>query len=277
MNPEHFCQSVYLVDKGEPSTELSFAEFDARCVGKKPICAGGAARSQRAVLALVGPRLLIHGLVFFLVPVDAQGCVRSEFNVPLDYLVRNAGTGPDLGAGPVVMACRGQCPIPWHANDLWDPASGANDLYGQLRERVQTNALGFAPKPIPSDAGPAVPPDVGAESPLSPDTGEQAQIVDSVGPMRPQRSNRTAAFGDGGLSGVSGAGAPVSVAESLAIRRQIDDLLNQHATQLMELQQRHEQELESQAAESRMTLELYRKEIERLQEELRERGHRNAS
>ena len=65
--------------------------------------------------------------------------------MPIERLADISGSGPDLGDGPIRLACRGQCSINWHQNDLWDPdmTPGSND-FSLLRKAVQKNRLRLA-------------------------------------------------------------------------------------------------------------------------------------
>lgn len=143
MEDSQFAEVVYLFVDGQVAAELSYADFEAHIDRQTPIHgAPPGACVSRAGFAIVGPELRVHGLVFFLLQVDEQGRPDKNFNVPLPYLAKNAGAGPDLGYGPVPMACRGSCSVPWHANNLWDPSvdEGTNPM-DALVAAVQTNNL----------------------------------------------------------------------------------------------------------------------------------------
>ncbi|HAB06451.1 MAG TPA: hypothetical protein DCE35_14275, partial [Alcanivorax sp.] len=58
------------------------------------------------------------------------GMADTTWNVPLRHLAEHGGPGPDMGAGPIRLACRSQCPVAWHQDQLWDPVMkpGANDF-----------------------------------------------------------------------------------------------------------------------------------------------------
>jgi hypothetical protein len=88
----------------------------------------------------------VRGLVFFQFNVDEDGLVAASFNVPLRYLVGNAGLGPDLGMGPIRLACRGQCPVPWHSVNLWEPQGEGDSHPAMLAQKaVWRNRLGLKP------------------------------------------------------------------------------------------------------------------------------------
>lgn len=133
---------------GQVAAELPYEAFEQHVDRQLPIDGAPPGASVcRAGYVIVGPELRIHGLVFFLLQIDDQGRADKNFNVPLTYLARNAGAGPDLGYGPVPMACRGSCSVPWHANNLWDPIldETANPM-DALVASVARNRLELAPQ-----------------------------------------------------------------------------------------------------------------------------------
>src|SRR3546814_11336154 len=75
-------------------------------------------------------RLRGLALVLFFLDFDDSGLADSTWNIPLRHLAEHASAGPDMGAGPVRLACRSQCPVAWHQSQLWDPEMkpGANDF-----------------------------------------------------------------------------------------------------------------------------------------------------
>ena len=85
---------------------MRFTEFEALVNQAAPLDEH-AASVVKAVYGVVATGLTVRGLVFFTFKVDEEGLLGPSFNVPLRYLVRNAGAGPDLGMGPVRLARRG--------------------------------------------------------------------------------------------------------------------------------------------------------------------------
>ena len=83
-------------------------------------------------------------MVFFYLDFDERGAADKGWNIPLRHLADNAGRGPDLGAGPIRLACRSQCPVSWHQMHLWDPSlsPGHNDL-ALLRDAAKRNGMGL--------------------------------------------------------------------------------------------------------------------------------------
>jgi hypothetical protein len=136
-------QAVVFFDDGRPVKEMLQVEFEAildQVVGL-PEYAG---RELCACFLRINQRLHIVGAVFFLVDFDERGYVNRSWNVPLQHLLDNAGRGPDLGSGRIRLACRSQCPVPWHARQLWDPQlEGETSSLRQMQEAVRRNRLGL--------------------------------------------------------------------------------------------------------------------------------------
>ncbi len=106
--------------EGQIQDEMFFSAFEELLDGQRSL-EGYAASSTKAAYCVVGNGLNLRGAAFFLVNIDEEGAVDPTFNLPLSYLVRNAGVGPDLGQGPVRVASRAQCSVPWQAVNLWEP------------------------------------------------------------------------------------------------------------------------------------------------------------
>ena len=98
----------------------------------------------RAAYVLINPRLLVRSVVFFYIDFDENGAADPSWNIPLRHLAERSGRGPDLGAGPIRLACRSQSSVPWHQMHLWDPdlSPQSNHLL-MLRDAVKNNSLGL--------------------------------------------------------------------------------------------------------------------------------------
>ena len=115
-------QLVMLYDAdGELCEEMLLSTFQSLLAGEGAL-ERHAASVTKAVYCVVGNGLAIRGVVFFQFAVDEDGRVDPAFNLPLQYLVQQAGLGEDLGQGPIHKASRAQCPVPWHAVNLWEPS-----------------------------------------------------------------------------------------------------------------------------------------------------------
>lgn len=98
----------------------------------------------RAAYVLINPRLLVRSVVFFYIDFDEKGAADPSWNIPLRHLAERSGRGPDLGAGPIRLACRSQSSVPWHQMHLWDPdLSPKNNHLLMIRDAVKHNSLGL--------------------------------------------------------------------------------------------------------------------------------------
>jgi len=136
---------LFEADGSAVSSEMRFTEFEA-LINHDATLDEHAASIVKAAYAIVASGLAVRGVVFFLFRVNEEGLVDRAFNVPLRYLVRNAGAGPDLGMGPVRLACRGMCPVPWHSVNMWEPR-GTGDAHPAMlvQKAVWRNRLGLKP------------------------------------------------------------------------------------------------------------------------------------
>ncbi|WP_263141656.1 chromosome partitioning protein ParA [Pseudomonas sp. RIT-PI-AD] len=134
--------------------EMLFTEFEAMLDGVVNM-AEFADQQMRVAYVLINPRLLLRSVVFFYLDFDEQGQADGGWNMPLRHLAERAGRGPDLGAGPIRLACRSQCPVSWHQMHMWDPslAPAQNDLV-LLRDAAKRNNLGIL---VEDDAPPVEP------------------------------------------------------------------------------------------------------------------------
>jgi hypothetical protein len=134
---------MFFSERGGVCKQMLFPEFEALLDGvvNMPEFAD---RQTRVAYVVINPRLLIKAVVFFYLDFDEKGAPDKGWNIPLQHLSEKAGRGPDLGAGPIRLACRSQCPVSWHQMHLWDPslAPGQNDL-ALLRDATKRNSLGL--------------------------------------------------------------------------------------------------------------------------------------
>jgi hypothetical protein len=147
---ESFQELVVLFDaKGSKiDLEMRFGQFNSLLAHKGTLLSH-AGETVKAAYAQVGAGLMVHAVVFYLFKVNAKGYVDPAFNLPLEYMALNAGAGPDLGNGPISMACRSQCPVPWHGINTWEPA-GEDQAHPTMlvQKAVWRNRLGLKPVPV---------------------------------------------------------------------------------------------------------------------------------
>lgn len=129
-------------------------------------------KEVRGAYCLVNGHLKVRALVLFNIDFDEDGMADTTWNVPLRHLAEHAGQGPDMGAGPIRLACRSQCPVAWHQDQLWDPGMkpGANDFIAirdLILERGPKMGLeidddmdsNMAPPPVLAGQAPTIRPD----------------------------------------------------------------------------------------------------------------------
>lgn len=137
----------FLTDDLEIEVEMPYGEFEAVQNGIAALTTL-AGRTVKAVYAGVGDELVVRGMVLFQLEIDALGALATSFNLPLKHLLQHAGAGPDLGHGPIRLASRAQCPVPWHARQLW--TSRNDEPLQKIQHAVMHNTCGLLPRRSPS-------------------------------------------------------------------------------------------------------------------------------
>lgn len=133
----------FLTDDLEIEVEMPYGEFEAVQNGAATLTTL-AGRTVKVVYVGVGDELIVRGMVLFQLALDAQGALATSFNLPLKHLLQQAGAGPDLGHGPIRLASRAQCPVPWHARQLWTAKN--DDPLQKIQHAVMHNACGLLPR-----------------------------------------------------------------------------------------------------------------------------------
>lgn len=97
-----------------------------------------------AVFLQINSRLHVRAAVFFTLDFDLDGNISPLWNMPLRTLAEKAGRGPDMGGGPIRLACLGFCSESRFKPNLWKPAQreGRSDLL-MVKEAVTRNTLGI--------------------------------------------------------------------------------------------------------------------------------------
>lgn len=136
-------EAVVLYSGDIISRELLYPEFEAILDGFVPM-PDFKGTTAKATYLLINPNLQITAAVFFLLDFDEKGMVDRRWNVPLQQLAEVSGKGPDMGAGPIRLACYSQCAIGWHQKKLWDPQMDpSKSTFAQLKKSVQNNRMGI--------------------------------------------------------------------------------------------------------------------------------------
>ena len=135
--------AVFLMEGAHVARQMRASEFGAFLDGYVGL-SDLADTDVRAVYVLMGKDLLIRSLVFFRIYFDDEGRADSHWNIPVEKLALKGAKGPDLGAGPIRLVCRSQCPASASADELWDPdmTPGSNHFQA-VRKAVTANALKF--------------------------------------------------------------------------------------------------------------------------------------
>lgn len=151
--------AVYFMDGVEVSRQMRASEFEAFLDGYVGL-SDLADTDVRSVYVEQGPDLLIRALVFFTIYFDEVGRADPQWNLPLEKLAAEGAKGPDLGAGPIRLVCRSQCPVPELGGELWDPdmTPGSNHFHS-IRKAADANSLKFRkqdPEPVAEESIPVL-------------------------------------------------------------------------------------------------------------------------
>lgn len=135
--------AVLFIREQKVVSEMLFTEFESVLDTFIPLH-DYAGQDVSAVYLVINPQLLVTSAVFFRISFDQQGYADKRWNVPLHQLAESAAKGPNLGAGPINLACYTQCPAPWLQHSLWDPEMSpkVNHL-SLLKKTISSNRLGL--------------------------------------------------------------------------------------------------------------------------------------
>lgn len=171
-------EAILFFDHRGISKSMLYADFEAILDGMVGV-PEFADKEVRGAYCLVNGQLRVRSLVLFTIDFDEDGMADTTWNVPLRHLAEHAGQGPDMGAGPIRLACRSQCPVAWHQDQMWDPGMkpGANDFIAirdSIRERGPKMGL-----EMDDEMDAAAPPVVGSSAPtIAPEADESQKKAD---------------------------------------------------------------------------------------------------
>lgn len=141
VDPSVATEAILFFDRKGVSKEMTYSEFEAVLDGVVGIN-DLAGEAVRAAYVLVNGHLKVVGVVLFKIGFDRQGYADKSWNIPLRHLADNSGRGPDMGAGPIRLACKSQCPVKWQQDQLWDPVMSSGDnTFVKLRDAIANNRL----------------------------------------------------------------------------------------------------------------------------------------
>jgi len=136
-------RAVVFIKGNEVIGEMLYSEFDAVLDSFIPL-PNFAGLSVNGIYLEINYRLHVTSAVFFLINFDLEGFADRKWNIPLQHLADAAAKGPDLGSGPIKLACFTQCPIQWHKRNLWDPEmSPVTNHFALLRRTITANKMGI--------------------------------------------------------------------------------------------------------------------------------------
>jgi hypothetical protein len=151
-----FSEAVLFIEDNRIRREMLQTEFEAVLDGVVPI-PDLAGKTAQAAYLRVNENLRIIAAVFFRLTFDTQGHADKRWNVPLEQFADHSARGPDLGAGPIRLACYSQCSIAWHQQNLWDPdMTPTANSFVLLKKTIKANRLGLdhrepgEPPPVPT-------------------------------------------------------------------------------------------------------------------------------
>ncbi|WP_371229824.1 chromosome partitioning protein ParA [Pseudomonas sp. QE6] len=227
--------------------EMLYPEFEALLdnVVQMPDLAE---QQVRLAYVLINPRLLVKTAVFFYLDFDEKGEADRGWNLPLRNLAERAGRGPDLGAGPIRLACRSQCPVSWHQMHLWDPVlEGDNNHLAQLRAAAKRNNLGVLAEEEPAAVEPQRLQMAAEHQWYAPSEEESRETAEKLArEMLQEHQQKTA------------------------------ELLDQHETRLSQISEQHEQELNRLKLSAQEQVKVLEAEVSALREGLKREEDINA-
>lgn len=136
-------EAIFLFEGDEIIVDLRYDDFRAKLLNGEQI-EPFKDETVRGAYAAIGDGLTVEAVCLFLIQFDKHGIGQADWNLPVRELAHASGDGPDLGAGPIRLAGRGQCSIPWHNLRLWMPRDPNQVMVcKQIQAAVTRNSLGF--------------------------------------------------------------------------------------------------------------------------------------
>jgi len=153
-------EAVLFFSDGDIVKEMLYSEFEAvldHVVDVQEF----ASQEISAVFVTLTGQLGVTATVFFRLGFNAKGEADKNWNLPLRHLADVASRGPDLGVGAIRLACRSQCPIPWHQRHMWDPImKPEKNSFAAIRDAIRRNRLGLLMEDPPMQAAPSYQPQI---------------------------------------------------------------------------------------------------------------------
>ncbi|MDX1804039.1 MAG: hypothetical protein R3292_08140 [Alcanivorax sp.] len=181
-------EAILFFDHRGITKSMLYSDFEAILDGMVGV-PEFADREIRGAYCLVNGQLRVTAVVLFTIDFDEDGMADTTWNIPLRHLAEHAAQGPDMGAGPIRLACRSQCPVAWHQDQMWDPAMkpGANDFVAirdTIRERGPKMGLEMDDE-LGAEPPPTVAPTISPEAEAAPrDDAERARLARMIKELR---------------------------------------------------------------------------------------------
>ena len=146
MNTTHkplLTEAVLFFSERGIAKQMLYPEFEALLDGMVAT-PEFAEETVEAVFVQINSRLHVRAAVFFTLDFDLDGHINPLWNMPLRNMAEKAGRGPDMGGGPIRLACLGFCVDTRYRPNLWKPGlrDGKSDLL-RVKEAVTRNTLGI--------------------------------------------------------------------------------------------------------------------------------------
>lgn len=256
-NSKELIEAVFFFGRKGITKEMRYTEFEAVLDGVVGMT-GLSSREVQAAYLKITPNLEVHSVVLFLIEFDDRGFADQDWNIPLRHLADTAGPGPDLGQGPIRLACRSQCSVSWYQRELWEPKvrDGLNH-FQLIHEAVKRNKLGIITEE--QQAPPA------ARMPVDPPTINEQ--VDDVGDFEdlPVISDQVEPQA---LTGYSEADLKAELAKQARDYQEKLALLTRRQKQRIHgLEEQHKEEVEQVKRAMRNEAQTYRNRIQELEQQ----------
>jgi len=146
MNTTHkplLTEAVLFFSERGIAKQMLYPEFEALLDGMVAT-PEFADETVEAVFLQINSRLHVRAAVFFTLDFDLDGNISPLWNMPLRNMAEKAGRGPDMGGGPIRLACLGFSVDSRYKPNLWKPAQrqGKSDLL-MIKEAITRNTLGI--------------------------------------------------------------------------------------------------------------------------------------
>ncbi|AUM11504.1 hypothetical protein [Ketobacter alkanivorans] len=255
-------EAIVFFEDGVVSKEMTYSEFEAildGVVGMDDF----AGDTLKAAFVVVNGRLKVTAAVLFRIGFDRQGYADRSWNLPLRHLADTGGSGPDLGAGAIKLACKSQCSVSWHSSSLWDPdMSPKSNTFVRLRDAIAENRMC-----LPSSGEPDPPLIQPQSQSVPPNWGMPNQQQRAAPPQQDWRRNDEALINAGWDSDDPGLTESQLAALESEHRNKIAALIKQQRLHIQTQKNEAQQELQKTRQSLEKELELARQEVHRLRSE----------